>query len=48
MDERSFPANMERIWDRHFGDVRRTGQPVVIGEMGGTMLGLDRAWQQAA
>lgn len=47
MRDRNFPSNLEEIFDEHFGFVAgRTGQPVVVGEMGGTFLGLDRVWQE--
>ena len=44
-----FPANMEAVWEAHFAFVQRsTGQPIVIGEIGGTYVGLDRQWQDWA
>jgi len=45
----NFPHNMEAIWDQHFAFVQQsTGQPIVIGEMGGTYVGKDRTWQDWA
>jgi endoglucanase len=44
-----FPINMGQIWEEHWGFVREaTGQPVVIGEMGGLYDGLDKTWQDWA
>ncbi|KAL1525711.1 hypothetical protein AB1Y20_020556 [Prymnesium parvum] len=46
---RNFPENMERIWNDHFAFVQRqTGQPVVVGEMGGFYQGKDKTWQDWA
>lgn len=43
-----FPANMEAIWDRHFGFVAElTKHAVVLGEFGGVYTSYDRAWQDA-
>mmetsp|Transcript_61590 Transcript_61590/g.102477 ORF Transcript_61590/g.102477 Transcript_61590/m.102477 type:complete len:601 (-) Transcript_61590:127-1929(-) len=45
---RDFPWNMEPIWERHFGFVQgTTGQPLVIGETGGTARGRDKDWVDA-
>lgn len=35
-----FPRNMQEIWDRHFAkSVESTGQPIILGEMGGWYTG---------
>jgi len=47
--EPRFPRNMPGVWDAHFGFVtEETGQPVVVGETGGTAEGDDRVWVEAA
>lgn len=44
-----FPNNMDKIWRDRFEFVRRkTGAPVVIGELGGHYTGLDQRWQDWA
>eukprot|EP00966_Prymnesium_polylepis_P173453 4012666-Prymnesium_polylepis.2 len=44
-----FPRNMAGVWDAHWGFVQaQTGQPIVIGEMGGFYSGLDKQWQDWA
>ena len=36
------------MWERHFGFVQQlTGRPVIIGETGGTVYGLDAVWARA-
>mmetsp|Transcript_34602 Transcript_34602/g.76054 ORF Transcript_34602/g.76054 Transcript_34602/m.76054 type:complete len:653 (-) Transcript_34602:916-2874(-) len=45
---RQFPDNMEAIWDNHFGFAQaQTGQPVILGETGGTAKGHDEKWVRA-
>lgn len=45
----SFPQNMAAIWDQHFAFVQKaTGQPLIIGEMGGKYEGKDQVWQDWA
>ena len=45
MREAAFPLNLPAVWDRHFGFVKHaTGQPVVVGEFGGTLQGKDAVW----
>ena len=40
----NFPHNMAAVWDSHFAFVQQaTGQPVVIGEMGGVYTGKDHS-----
>ena len=40
---------MPSIWARDFAFAREaTGQPIVLGEMGGSYVGADRAWQDWA
>ena len=44
-----FPQNMPSIWARDFAFARgATGQPVVLGEMGGSYVGADKTWQDWA
>ena len=39
------PLGSPQVWDSHFGFVPgATGQPLVIGEAGGTGRGQDGAW----
>ena len=45
-DHKSFPANMDAIWDRHFGYLVHASHTVVVGEWGGIYSGKDRAWQE--
>lgn len=46
-DSSSFPSNMERIWDAHFGYLARLQlAPVVVGEFGGIATGQDATLQQ--
>ena len=46
---KDFPNNMAQIWRDRFEFVRRrTGAPVVIGELGGHYTGLDQRWQDWA
>ncbi|KAL3923959.1 MAG: hypothetical protein SGPRY_004061 [Prymnesium sp.] len=45
----NFPYNMQGIWEQHFAFVQQlTGQPVVVGEMGGLYTGKDKIWQDSA
>eukprot|EP00966_Prymnesium_polylepis_P169584 3921327-Prymnesium_polylepis.1 len=44
-----FPNNIEAVWESHFGFVEKaTGQPIVVGEMGGWYTGDDKRWQVCA
>ena len=48
-EDKSFPQNMDKIWDSHFGWAQRaTGQAIVIGEIGGFYEDKDRVWQDWA
>ena len=45
--DRNFPRNMPDVWSKHFGFVpQATGQPLLVGETGGTLRGRDRQWAQ--
>ena len=45
----NFPDNMPEVWTDHFIAAKEaTGQPIVIGEMGGDGKGLDMTWQRKA
>lgn len=49
MKNYAFPGNVEDMLERNFGFIaQETGQATVVGAIGGTMLGLDRRWQEAA
>ena len=38
---------MPDVWSKHFGFVpQATGQPLLVGETGGTLRGRDRQWAQ--
>ena len=44
-----FPANLEAMWDEHWGFLKKSGiAPVVVGEFGGRSIGSDREgiWQR--
>jgi endoglucanase len=46
----SFPSNLPRVWDQHWGYIARLGlAPVVLGEFGGTSVGTDAEgqWQRS-
>ena len=43
----AFPANMPRIWDEHFGFLRKASAPLAIGEFGGRYVEQDKVWQDA-
>jgi len=43
----AFPGNMPRIWDEHFGHLRKGNAPLAIGEFGGRYALQDRVWQEA-
>ena len=44
-----FPSNMAAIWEEHFGmAIETTGQPIVLGEIGGFYTGKDKVWQDWA
>jgi endoglucanase len=45
--EATFPANMPKIWDTHFGYLTSKGFVVSLGEFGGRYLNQDRIWQDA-
>lgn len=46
--DRSFPHNMPGVWGQHFYDpAHATGQPIIVGEMGGFLTGLNKQWQEA-
>ena len=46
-DDKRFPANMEAIWERHFGYLSARGLTVVVGEWGGVYSRnlKDKLWQ---
>jgi hypothetical protein len=45
----NFPNNMVKVWEDHFAFVQQsTGQPIVVGEMGGIYTGTDKIWQDWA
>ena len=46
-DDKRFPANMEAIWERHFGYLSERGLTVVVGEWGGVYSRnlKDKLWQ---
>lgn len=44
----SFPANMPRIWDKHFGFIRiLKNSAIVTGEWGGSTAGKNGVWLNA-
>jgi len=44
-----FPSNLAALWESRFAYLpRQSGQPVVIGEMGGFYTGKDKEWQDWA
>lgn len=43
----TFPKNMEKIWDVHFGYMIEKGYPIFIGEWGGRYTEVDKIWQDA-
>lgn len=44
----SFPANMPRIWDKHFGFIRLfKTSAIVTGEWGGSTAGKNGVWLNA-
>ena len=44
-----FPNNMPAVWQAHFAFAKElTGTPIVIGEMGGSYIDLDKVWQDWA
>eukprot|EP00966_Prymnesium_polylepis_P177823 4117984-Prymnesium_polylepis.1 len=45
----NFPENMPEVWNDHFLAAKKaTKVPMVIGEMGGDGIDLDRVWQKKA
>ena len=45
---KNFPRNLPAVWGSHFLVAKQTGQPIVIGELGGTYTGKDKTWQDWA
>ena len=43
----SFPANLPKVWDSHFGYLQGLGYTVIPGEFGGRYTGDDKVWQDA-
>jgi len=44
----SFPKNMPKIWDDHFGFIRgRNQEATVVGEWGGSLAGKNGVWMNA-
>eukprot|EP00965_Chrysotila_dentata_P197437 6178182-Pleurochrysis_carterae.AAC.5 len=49
MSRHNFIDTMEAVWESHFAYVQQeTGQPLVIGEFGGTYVSRDKLWQDWA
>jgi len=46
-DDPSFPENMPKIWDAHFGYLTQKGFTVSLGEFGGRYKEKDQIWQDA-
>lgn len=46
-DDPSFPKNMPKIWDAHFGYLTQKGFTVSLGEFGGRYKDKDQIWQDA-
>lgn len=44
-EDKDFPANLDPIWERHFGFLHANGHTVVVGEWGGLYEDSDRLWQ---
>lgn len=46
-EDPSFPKNMDKIWDTHFGYLIQKNMTISIGEFGGRYNGKDKIWQDA-